>query len=74
MVVERIHQRITVEKAAEMGILEMKDLKEEGVLHILTMDKLGNCAGVTNKSGLFHYYADSSSEKPTKRASTFVEL
>jgi beta-aspartyl-peptidase (threonine type) len=74
MVVERIHQNIGIERAAEIGILELKELGEEGVLHILSMDKSGKCVGVTNKSGLFHYYADASSNEPIKRASTYINL
>ena len=74
MVIERIHNNVAIEKAAKMGILELQELGEEGVLHILTMNKKGKCVGVTNKSGLFHYYADSTSTEPIKRPSTFVNI
>ncbi|MHA2357695.1 MAG: isoaspartyl peptidase/L-asparaginase [Candidatus Heimdallarchaeaceae archaeon] len=74
MVVERVNQDIPLEKAAEIGIYELKSLSEEGVLHILSMDKEGICVGVTNKEGLYHYYADSSMKEPVKRASKFVNL
>ncbi|MFW9852774.1 MAG: isoaspartyl peptidase/L-asparaginase [Candidatus Thorarchaeota archaeon] len=74
MVVDRIERHQTPERAAELGILELKQIPEKGVLHILTMDKNGRCAGVTNKSGLYHYYADSSMKEPEKRGSHYIKL
>lgn len=74
LVVDRVHRNIAIDKATEMGILELKQLKEEGVLHIISMDKSGQCAAFTNKDGLYHYYADSSMEDPEKRQSVFLKI
>ncbi len=74
IVVDRIENNHQPEKAAEIGLLDLKKLNEEGVIHILSMDKKGKSAGVTNKSGLFHYFADSTMEEPLKKASSFLEL
>ncbi len=73
MVVHRIENNMTPEHSAEIGILDVIKLNEDGVIHILTMDKQGNSAGVTNKDGLFYYHTDSTTEKITKRSSTYIE-
>ena len=73
MVVQRIENNITPEHSAEIGILDVIKLNEDGVIHILTMDKQGNSAGVTNKDGLFYYHTDSTTEKFIKKSSTYVE-
>lgn len=62
------------EHAAIKGIKELTRLREHGRIHILAMDKLGRCAGVTNQEGLFHYYVDSTIDEPEKRGSTFVDI
>ncbi len=72
MVVNRIENDMTPEHAAEIGILDVIKLNEDGVIHILTMDKQGNSAGVTNKDGLFYYHTDSTTEKFIKRSSTYL--
>ncbi len=74
LVVDRVQRNIPLDEATKMGILELKQLKEEGVLHIISLDKNGKCAAFTNKDGLFHYYADSSMVKPEKRSSSYVEI
>jgi len=74
IVVDRIENNNPPEKAAEVGLLDLKKINEEGVIHILTMNNKGKSAGVTNKSGLFHYYADSTMNEPMKKASTFLDL
>ena len=74
IVVDRIENNLHPEKAAEVGLLDLKKLNEKGVIHILTLDKEGNSAGVTNKSGLFHYYADSTMKEPKKKASMYLDL
>jgi beta-aspartyl-peptidase (threonine type) len=74
LVVDRVQRNIPIEEATKMGILELKQLKEEGVLHIISMDKRGQCAAFTNKDGLYHYYADSSMDTPEKRSSNFVKI
>ena len=72
MVVHRIENNISPEHAAEIGILDVIKLNENGVIHILTMDNQGNSAGVTNKDGLFYFHADSTTEEFIKRSSTFI--
>ncbi len=74
LVVDRMENNFQPEAAAETGILELKKIQEEGVLHILTLDKFSRSAGVTNKSGLYHYYADSTMDDIEKRASTYMKL
>ena len=58
LVVDRIETNHSPERAAELGILDLQNLKEEGIIHILAMDNEGKAAGVTNAEGLFHYYAN----------------
>ncbi|MHA1418775.1 MAG: isoaspartyl peptidase/L-asparaginase [Candidatus Heimdallarchaeaceae archaeon] len=74
MVVDRVENNKTPERAAELGILDLKDIKEEGVIHIIAMDKNGNAAGVTNKNGLFYYYTNSEKSELEKRSSHFINL
>jgi beta-aspartyl-peptidase (threonine type) len=74
MVVDRVENNMTPERAAEYGILDLKKIKEEGVIHIIAMDNNGNAAGVTNKNGLFHYYANSEKSELEKRSSHFIKL
>ncbi len=74
MVVDRVENNMTPERAAEYGVLDLKKIKEEGVIHILTMDNRGNVAGVTNKNGLFYYYANSEKSELEKKASHFIKL
>ncbi|MBY8999786.1 MAG: isoaspartyl peptidase/L-asparaginase, partial [Candidatus Heimdallarchaeota archaeon] len=74
MVVDRIENNMTTERAAELGILDLKKIKEEGIIHILSMDNSGYASGVTNKNGLFHYYANSEQNELVKRPSTYIKL
>ena len=74
LVVDRVERDITIEEATKMGILELKQLKEEGVLHIISMDKNGKSAAYTNQDGLFHYYADSTMNEPEKRSSNYIKI
>ncbi|MHA1550767.1 MAG: isoaspartyl peptidase/L-asparaginase [Candidatus Heimdallarchaeaceae archaeon] len=74
MVVDRVENNMTPERAAELGILDLKKIKDEGVIHIVSMDSKGNAAGVTNKSGLFYYYANSEKHDLEKRSSNYINL
>ena len=74
LVVDRIQRNIPVDEATKMGILELQQLKEKGVLHIIALDRNGFCAAYTNKDGLFHYYADSTIVEPEKRPSSYVKI
>ncbi len=74
MVVDRVENNMTPERASELGILDLKKIKEKGVIHILTMNNNGNAAGVTNKNGLFYYYANSENGELEKIPSNFINL
>ena len=74
MVVDRIEKKLTPERAAELGILDLKTIKEEGIIHILTMDKSGRATGVTNQNGLYYYYANSINNQVSKFPSTYIEI
>lgn len=74
MVVDRVENNMTPERASELGILDLKKIKEKGVIHILTMDNNGNAAGVTNKNGLYYYYANSENGELEKIPSNFINL
>ena len=74
MVVDRVENNMTPERAAELGILDLKKIKDKGVIHILTMDYKGNATGVTNKNGLYYYYANSEKCDIEKMPSNFINL
>jgi len=74
LVVDRFEREYPLDKATKSGILDMVKIKEKGVLHILSMNRQGQCFAYTNKDGLFHYYADSNMEEPEKRQSNYVIL
>ncbi|MHA1223721.1 MAG: isoaspartyl peptidase/L-asparaginase [Candidatus Heimdallarchaeaceae archaeon] len=74
MVVHNIERNSSPERAAEKEIFELKKIAEKGVIHILTMNNEGQCAAVSNKNGIFHFYADSNTKKIEKRASSFIDL
>jgi beta-aspartyl-peptidase (threonine type) len=74
MVVDRIEKGIGLNKAVKQGILELKNLDEKGVLHILAMNNKGKAVGVSNQSGLYHYYADSSTRELQKMPSIHVNI
>ena len=74
LVVDRYERELSLDEATKLGILDLAQIREEGVLHILAMNREGHCTAYTNKEGLFHYYADSNIKEPQKRQSNFVDL
>ncbi|MCE7742966.1 MAG: isoaspartyl peptidase [Candidatus Heimdallarchaeota archaeon] len=74
LVVDRYERKLPLDESTRSGITDLMKIKEEGVLHILSMNNKGDCSAFTNKDGIFHFYADSNMEEPVKRLSNYINL
>ena len=74
LVVDRFERNLSLDEATKSGISDLLKLKEEGVLHILSMNNKGQCSAYTNREGIFHFFADSNMEEIEKRQSNFLNL
>ncbi|MHA1203162.1 MAG: isoaspartyl peptidase/L-asparaginase [Candidatus Heimdallarchaeaceae archaeon] len=74
LVVDRYERELSLDEATRSGITDLLKIKEEGVLHILSMNNKGDCSAFTNKDGIFHFYADSNIDDPVKRQSSYINL